>query len=145
MKHATAMKQVHDPISKYISFKLVQSSFPNSTLFILSKTTFFFLDSTYNILNEQLQLQLLLNKQVICKLQNFTNHYDFGHILSSLIPKSTGILLAFSRLLLHSLATQTPGKTKTKRILLNGTLTNLHKKFPLSLQGSFPGPGQAMA
>lgn len=77
MKYATAMKQVHDSISKYISFKFVQSILPNSTLCILSKTTFL-LDSTYNILNEQLQLQLLLNKQVICKLQNFTNHYDFG-------------------------------------------------------------------
>lgn len=62
------MKQVHESISKYISFKFVQSISPNSTLCILSKTTSFFLDSTYNILNEQLQIQLLLNKQVICKL-----------------------------------------------------------------------------
>lgn len=77
MKHSTAMKQVHDSISEYISFKCVWSISPNSTLCILSKTTFF-LDSIYNILNEQLQLQLLLNKQVICKLQNFTIHYDFG-------------------------------------------------------------------
>lgn len=78
MKHATALKKVHDSFSKYISFTFVQSISPNSTLCILSKTTLLFLDSIYNILNEQLQLQLLLNKQVICKLQNFTIHYDFG-------------------------------------------------------------------